>query len=104
MKEAIMNVDLDSIVYNYRHLKCYYSQNVIAVLKDNAYGVGLLEIANALKYEEGLIIAINKLCEAILLREHGFSKDILYLNVFDNEDIDIIKKYDISVINDNLDQ
>ena len=104
MKEAIMNVDLDSIVYNYRHLKCYYSQNVIAVLKDNAYGVGLLEIANALKYEEGLIIAINKLCEAILLREHGFTKDILYLNVFDNEDVDIIKKYDISVIIDNLDQ
>ena len=77
MKEAIMNVDLDSIIYNYRHLKCYYGKNVIAVLKDDAYGVGLIEVSDALKYEEGLIIAVNKLSEAILLREHDFAKDIL---------------------------
>lgn len=104
MKEALMNVDLDSIIYNYRHLKCYYNKNVIAVLKDDAYGVGLLEVANALKYEEGLIIAINKLSEAILLREHGFTNEILYLNVFDKDDIVIIKQHDISVIIDNIRQ
>ena len=104
MKEAIMNVDLDSIIYNYRHLKCYYGKNVIAVLKDDAYGVGLIEVSDALKYEEGLIIAVNKLSEAILLREHDFAKDILYLNVFDKDDIEIIKEHNISVIIDNIKQ
>lgn len=99
-----MNVDLDSIIYNYRHLKCYYGKNVIAVLKDDAYGVGLIEVSDALKYEEGLIIAVNKLSEAILLREHDFAKDILYLNVFDKDDIEIIKEHNISVIIDNIKQ
>ena len=99
-----MNVDLDNIIYNYRHLKCYYNKNVIAVLKDDAYSVGLIQVMNALKNEEGIIIAISSLKEAISLRNNGFSKDILYLNVFDNDDIEIIKEYDISVIIDNLRQ
>ncbi len=104
MKEAILHIDLDSILYNYRHLKCFYKKNVIAVLKDNAYGLGLIEIAKTLENEDGLIIAINHLNEAKLLRENNFAKDILYLNVFDENDLDFIKKYNISVILNSLDQ
>ena len=51
MKEAILKVDLDNILYNYRHIKCYYKKNVIAILKDDAYGLGLIEIAKTLQYE-----------------------------------------------------
>lgn len=98
MKEAYLKIDLDSILYNYRHLKCYYQKNVIAVLKDDAYGVGLIEVMKTLQYEKDLIIAINHLNEAIALRKNGFKKDILYLNVFDEKDIPIIQKYNISVI------
>ena len=104
MKEAILHVDLDAILYNYRHLKCYYKKNVIAVLKDDAYHIGLLKVMETLKNEEGIIIAINHLSEAILLRENGFENDILYLNVFDSEDIPTIIKYNISVIIDSLTQ
>ncbi|MCI5746211.1 MAG: alanine racemase, partial [Erysipelotrichaceae bacterium] len=104
MKEAILHVDLDAILYNYRHLKCYYKKNVIAVLKDDAYHIGLLKVMETLKNEEGIIIAINHLSEAILLRENGFENAILYLNVFDSEDIPTIIKYNISVIIDSLTQ
>lgn len=104
MKSAYLEVDLEAILYNYRHLKCFYQKNIIAVLKDDAYGVGLVKIAKTLENEEGLIVAINHLNEAIELRENGFSKEILYLNVFDENDLEILKKYQISVILNSLEQ
>lgn len=104
MKEALLTIDLDSILYNYRHLKCYYKKNIIAVLKDNAYGVGLIEVAKTLKNEEGLIIATNKIEDIITLRENGYEKEILYLNVFEIEDLKIIKDYKVSVIIQSLEQ
>lgn len=104
MKSAKLIIDLDSILYNYRHLKCYYQKNVIAVLKDDAYGVGLIKVMKTLKHENGLIIAINKIEDIILLRENGYDKDILYLNVFDKEDITIFKKYNVSVIVQSIKQ
>ena len=79
MKSATLHIDLDSIIYNYRHLKCYYKKNVIAVLKDDAYGVGLIEIYKALQYEEGLIIAVSDLLETKQLRDNNYKGDILYL-------------------------
>lgn len=104
MKEAILKVDLDSILYNYRHLKCYYKKNIIAVLKDNAYGVGLIEVMKTLRNEDGLIIAVNHLNDIKTLRENNYTNDIIYLNVFDQSDIDFIIKNDVSVIIDSLKQ
>lgn len=104
MKQATLYVDLDSILYNYRHLKCYYQKDVIAVLKDDAYGVGLIKIAKALENEENIIIAVSELEEIRSLRKNNFNKEILYLNVFDEDDINLIKDLNVIVIIENLDQ
>ena len=104
MKEAILKVDLDNILYNYRHLKCYYKKNIIAVLKDDAYGLGLIEIAKTLQYEDEIIIAVSSISEITKLRENDYQKEILYLNVFDENDLEIIKKYNVNVIVENLQQ
>ena len=104
MKEAILKVDLDNILYNYRHIKCYYKKNVIAILKDDAYGLGLIEIAKTLQYEEGIIIGVSSLEEIIKLRTNEYQKEILYLNVFDEEDLKVIIDNDVCVIVENLNQ
>ena len=104
MKNATLHVDLDAIIYNYRHLKCYYKKQVIVVLKDNAYGVGLKEVYKALENEEGLIIAVSKIDEILLLRENNFKGEIIYLNVFDKEDVTTLKDNKVTVIIDTLDQ
>ena len=104
MKEATLHVDLDSIIYNYRHLKCYYKKDIIAVLKDDAYGVGLLEVSKALENEENIIIAVSSLKEIKLLRDNQYDKEILYLNVFDNNDITFLKDNNVTVIIDDLNQ
>lgn len=103
MKKATLNVDLDAILYNCKHLKCYYKKNIIAVLKDDAYGLGLIPIA--LHIEKVIdMIAVSKIDEIISLRNNNINKPILYLNVFDELDIDIIKKYNVCVIVDNLER
>ena len=104
MKSATLHIDLDSIIYNYRHLKCYYKKNVIAVLKDDAYGVGLIEVYKALQYEEGLIIAVSDLLETKQLRDNNYKGDILYLNVFDESDVNFLKENNVTVIIDSLEQ
>ena len=104
MKQATLHVDLDSIIYNYRHLKCYYKKDVIAVLKDDAYGVGLIQVAKSLENEENIIIAVSDISEIIKLRNNNYSKELLYLNVFDEEDVEVIKEKDVTVIIDNLKQ
>lgn len=104
MKHATLHIDLDSIVYNYRHLKCYYKKDVIAVLKDDAYGVGLIKVYEALQYEEGLIIAVSQIKEIEALRNNNYQGTILYLNVFDEDDINFIKENKVTVIIDSLDQ
>ena len=104
MKSATLHIDLDSIIYNYRHLKCYYKKNVIAVLKDDAYGVGLIEVYKALQYEEGLVIAVSDLLETKQLRDNNYKGDILYLNVFDESDVNFLKENNVTVIIDSLEQ
>ena len=104
MKSATLKIDLDSILYNYRHLKCKYKKNIIAVLKDDAYGLGLLKVANKLKDEENIVFAISSLEEIILLRNNNINNDILYLNVFDIDDIETINKYNITAVVSNFEQ
>lgn len=97
MKNAVLNVDLDALLYNFRHLKCFYKKNIIAVLKDDAYGLNLIAIANTLKNEENVIFAVSSIDEAISLRNNDISNDILLLSVFEKEDIEQIKNYNITV-------
>lgn len=104
MKSAELQIDLDAILYNVRHLKCYYQKNIIAVLKDNAYGLGLLPIANALQYEDNIVFALSDFNEIKLLRENNINNKIIYLNVFDENDLEIIYKYNIDVIVQSIKQ
>ena len=98
MKNASLTVDLDAILYNFRHIKCNYNKNIIAILKDDAYGLGLINVANTLKYEPNVIFAVSSIDEIIKLRDNDINNEILYLNVFDEQDLEIIKKYNVSVI------
>tara|TARA_B100000035_G_scaffold57827_1_gene46046 strand:- start:21474 stop:22541 length:1068 start_codon:yes stop_codon:yes gene_type:complete len=53
---------------------------IMAVLKANAYGHGLIEAARALSSAEGF--AVLSLSEAIQLREYGFDQHLLLLEGF----------------------
>lgn len=77
-----------------RHAK---SAKVMAVVKANGYGHGLIHVAHALNTADGF--AVLNLNEAIDLRESGFEQDILLLEgVFDQEELQIAASFEVTVV------
>ena len=70
---------------------------VMAVVKANGYGHGLLNVTQALKLADGF--AVLGLNEAVTLREAGFEQTILLLEgVFDAEELPIVSALGISIV------
>jgi alanine racemase len=70
---------------------------VMAVLKANAYGHGLLRAANALK--KAAAFAVLNIEDAIKLRDAGFDQTILLLEgFFDREELRLLHDYRLSTV------
>jgi alanine racemase len=70
---------------------------IMAVIKANAYGHGLLRAAKALVSADGF--AVVELNDAIALREAGFRQRVLLLNGFyDVEELPVIAEYGLAVV------
>ena len=76
---------------------------LMAVLKANAYGHGLLRAANAMKKAAGF--AVLNIEEAIALREAGFAQTILLLEgFFDREELRLVHEYRLATVVHQEDQ
>lgn len=70
---------------------------VMAVLKANAYGHGVLRTATAMKKAAGF--AVLNIEDAITLREAGFDQTILLLEgFFDREELRLVHEYHIATV------
>ena len=80
-------IDLSALTFNLKLVKkIAKNSKVMAVLKANAYGHGLIESVKAIKGAEG--IAILTIEEAVKIRKAGFKNTILLLEgLFAAEDI-----------------
>ena len=63
-------IKLSNIKYNYSLLKEKIQKNIIAVIKDNAYGHGLIQVGKLLSSLNVSMLATSSLQEAILLRKN----------------------------------
>lgn len=80
---AFLQVDLAAVANN---IKDYTAEGpVIPVLKDNAYGLGALEVLETLKAEGIILFACSKPEEALSLAGHG--ADILLLSCVHEEEL-----------------
>ena len=70
-------VELDRIAENYRLISEHCQSKVMAVLKANAYGHGIIETAKRLEAEGADYFGVAVLEEGILLREEGIKAPIL---------------------------
>ncbi|OQX83374.1 MAG: alanine racemase [Candidatus Omnitrophica bacterium 4484_49] len=92
-----LEIDLSAITENVSQIKSVIKSDtrIIAVIKSNAYGHGLLEVASALD-ENVDFFAVAEISEAVKLREAEFQKPILFLsNPLFEEEIEAIFDYDI---------
>ena len=62
---------------------------ILAVIKNNAYGMGLINMARILESEASVTgMAVVRLNEAIELRDAGITKPILLMGPFDDADLE----------------
>ena len=82
-----VRIRLDNLRHNY-HLFTQIHDNVIPVIKSDAYGHGLVEVARALEAEGAETFAVGFVHEAAKLRRSGCGKRILaLLGPISDEDI-----------------
>lgn len=75
-------IDLDAIAHNYRAIKNRLTKgtDVLAVVKANAYGYGMVEVARRLAKEKVPYLGVASVDEAIVLRKAGIKLPILILS------------------------
>lgn len=80
--ETLLEVNLDSILKNYRYFKSRLpaSTGLVAMVKASAYGAGSYEIAKTLQDAGAAYLAVAVLDEGIDLRRQGISMPIMVMN------------------------
>ena len=76
---AQITISKQNLLYNYSQIKNLSSKDVIAVVKSNAYGLGILEVASILFASGVTFFAVATLEEAIYLRKNNIGGTILLL-------------------------
>ncbi|MCB1983823.1 MAG: alanine racemase [Burkholderiales bacterium] len=91
-------IDLAALTHNLSITRQYAPDaRIMAVIKANAYGHGLLHTAHALKTVDGF--ALLELEAAISLREAGFDHPILLLEgFFSTQELALLEKYRLSAV------
>ncbi len=96
-------LDLNAIANNLHIAKRGTSARVMAVIKADAYGHGLLRVVEAMAEADGL--ALLDIQDAIHLREAGYTQTILLLEgYFSAEDLPLIAEYDLTCVIHNEQQ
>jgi len=90
-------IDLNALENNLYVARRATSSRVMAVIKADAYGHGLLRAAEALAAADGF--ALLDIGDAISLREAGYRQTILLLEgFFDADDLELIAEYQLSCV------
>ena len=91
-------INLSALTHNLAIVRQYAPHaRIMAVLKANAYGHGLLQTAGALKNVDGF--ALLELDAAICLRDAGYRQPILLLEgFFSTEELALFEQYQLSAV------
>src|SRR5512134_59556 len=90
-------IDLAALRDNLRVARRLASARIMAVIKANAYGHGLLRCAEALNEAEGF--ALLDVRDAIALREAGFRQTILLLEgFFSHDELPLLAEYGLATV------
>lgn len=92
-------IDLEAIVHNYHAIKARLSENtnILAVVKANAYGYGMVEVARRLQKEKVPYLGVASVDEGIILRKAGIRTPILVLSSVLPEEANYALHYDLTL-------
>jgi alanine racemase len=90
-------INLSALAHNLQIARRATSARVMAVIKANGYGHGLLRVAEALHGADGF--ALLDIGDAVRLRESGFTQPILLLEgFFAAEELERVAEYNLSCV------
>jgi len=95
LRAAKISIDLCALQHNFLQVKKISANNkIMPVIKANAYGHGLLQVADALSDADGFAVA--QLAEALALREHGITKPVTVFQGFTQaQQLDLIFQHNL---------
>ncbi|QXM05585.1 alanine racemase [Crassaminicella indica] len=100
MCNAFFEINLDNIISNLEEIKKeMQEQSIMAIVKGEAYGHGLIEVAHYIESQVDYF-GVGLEYEAIKLREHGITKPILILSPY--FDADKVLDFHITPSIDNI--
>jgi len=94
---TVAEIYMGHLLYNFNQIKKLIdpSCKVLAVVKANAYGHGIVEISKALEKHGVDMLGVAHVDEGILLRENGIKSHILVLGVIDESEAERIVKWQL---------
>ena len=104
MRPIVAHISEAALAHNLVQVRRYAPHaKVIAVVKANAYGHGLLNAARGLKETDAF--AVLNISEAITLREAGYQHPILLLEgIFSSEEMALVDRYQLDIVISHQDQ
>lgn len=95
MNTVTASIDIDALQHNFTVVRRHAPHSkIIAVLKANAYGHGLLQVAHALAQADAYAVA--RVEEALVLRANAITKPILVLGgFFSAEALQLLAKHEL---------
>ena len=100
-----VEVNLDCLSANYQAIKAHVSPaRVMAILKANAYGHGLVAVARHLVAAGADYLGVAYLEEGILLREQGIDAPILVLGGILGNQVPLFLDYDLTLTASSLEK
>lgn len=102
MRPILATINLEALRHNLRVVAATAPQSrIMAVVKANGYGHGLLNVARGLKDAHGF--AVLNIEEAIDLREAGSKQTLLLLEgAFSADELELAARHDISLVVHNI--
>ena len=104
MRPAQARINLQALQHNFHRVQALAPDSkIMAIIKANAYGHGLVPVAQALRGRDAFGVAC--LDEAISLREAGFDRRIVLLEgLFGADDLALIHGYRLDVVIHHISQ
>lgn len=105
IRPTLVEVDLNRLADNFNAIRRHVAPaKVMPILKANAYGHGLLRVAQLMESLKADYIGVAVLEEGILLREHGIRVPILVLGGILGNQVPGFLKYDLTITASSIDK
>jgi alanine racemase len=97
-RPILATIHTDALRHNLAVVRRHAPQSwVLAVIKANGYGHGMLRVAHALNDADGF--AVLSLSEAVALREEGFRQTLLLLEgLFGADELPLAARHNVSIV------